>query len=63
MEDHDSEEPSSPDSETSYDPEEELETVAELGALDRILKKPVEQPENEDSPSDEENAEAEVPSP
>ena len=46
MEDQDSEEPSSPDSETSYDPEEELETVAELGALDRILKKPVEQLEN-----------------
>jgi hypothetical protein len=46
MEDQDSEEPSSPDSETSYDPEEELETVAELGAHDRILKKPVEQLEN-----------------
>ena len=63
MDDNDSEEPSSPDSETSYDPEEELETVAELGALNRLLKKPAKQPENEDSPSDEEDAEAEVPSP
>ncbi len=49
MDDQDSEEPSSPDSESSYDPEEELETVAELGALDRLLKKPLEQPEKEDS--------------